>query len=68
MDNKELLKSMLTNLINDNKAEASLDLHNYMSAKMKDVSGIGAPAVASDDTTDEVRTYTAADFENLTSE
>ena len=37
---RENLKSMLTNLINDNREEASLDLHNYLSAKMKEIAGI----------------------------
>lgn len=48
MDNKEALKSMLNNLINDKPEEASLDLHNYLTVKMKDVAGIGAQAA--DDT------------------
>lgn len=40
MDNKDALKSMLNNLINDKQEEASLDLHNYLSAKMKSVAGL----------------------------
>jgi hypothetical protein len=40
MDKKEALKSMLYNLINDKTEEASLDLHNYLVSKMKDVSGL----------------------------
>jgi len=42
MDNREALKSMLNNLINDKQEEASLDLHNYLTTKMKDVAGLGA--------------------------
>jgi hypothetical protein len=41
MTNTDALKSMLNNLINDKPEEATLDLHNYLTAKMKDVAGIG---------------------------
>jgi hypothetical protein len=45
MDKREALKSMLTNLINDKPEEASLDLHSYMTDKMREVAGLGgAPA------------------------
>ena len=59
MDNRENLRSMLNNLINDKAEEASLDLHNYLTAKMKEVAGISTPSVntSNDDdesTTDEV--------------
>jgi hypothetical protein len=43
-DKREALKSMLNNLINDRQEEATLDLHSYMTAKMQEVSGLGAPA------------------------
>lgn len=47
MDKREALKSMLNNLINDKPEEASLDLHNYLTTKMRDVSGLAAtPDVA----------------------
>lgn len=42
MDKREALKSMLNNLINDKPEEASLDLHNYLTTKMRDVSGLAA--------------------------
>jgi len=42
MDKREALKSMLNNLINDKPEEATLDFHNYVTAKMKDVAGISA--------------------------
>lgn len=42
MDKTELLRSMVNNLINDKSEQASLDLHNYMTAKMKEVSGISS--------------------------
>ena len=41
---REALKNMLNNLINDKQEEATLDLHNYLSAKMKDVTGFATPA------------------------
>lgn len=45
MDKREALKSMLNNVINDNTDAASLDLHNYLAVKMREVSGIAqAPA------------------------
>jgi hypothetical protein len=43
MDKREMLKSMLNNLINDKSEEAQLDLHGYLTSKMKEVSGIAAP-------------------------
>ena len=42
---KEALKSMLTNLINDKDAEASLDFSNFVTAKMKDIAGLSAAQV-----------------------
>ena len=50
MDSRENLKSMLNNLINDKSEEASLDLHTYLTAKMRDVAGINT--AASDDPAD----------------
>jgi hypothetical protein len=44
MDKRELLKNVVNNIINDKSEQASLDLHNYMTLKMKEVSGIQAPA------------------------
>lgn len=42
-DKREMLKSMLNNLIHDKREEADMDLHNYLTAKMKSVSGISGP-------------------------
>lgn len=39
-DKREMLKSMLNNLIHDKREEADMDLHNYLTAKMKSVAGI----------------------------
>jgi hypothetical protein len=61
MDNKEALKSMLNNLINDKPEEASLDLHNYLTAKMKDVAGIGAQVADDTPPADSAATETATD-------
>ena len=51
MDNADTLKSMLNHLINDNTAEASMDFHKYVTAKMKQISGIptAEPVSAVDD-------------------
>lgn len=40
MDNRAALKSMLNNLINDRQEEAQLDLHSYLTNKMKSVAGL----------------------------
>lgn len=47
MDKREALRSMLNNLINDKQAEAELDLHSYLTDKMKEVSGL-APVMRRD--------------------
>lgn len=47
-DKKELLRSMLNNLINDRTEEASMDFHNYLTPKTREVSGIGGNAYADD--------------------
>jgi len=52
MDKRDALKNMLNNLINDKPEEASLDFHNYVTAKMKDVAGIAAPAEAAPEEVD----------------
>ena len=41
MDKRELLKSMLHNLINDKPEEAALDFHNYITPKTREVAGLG---------------------------
>ncbi len=40
MDKREALKSMLNNLINDKPEEATLDFHNYITAKSREVAGM----------------------------
>lgn len=40
MDRREQLKSMLYSMINDKPEQASLAMHNYLTAKMRQVSGI----------------------------
>lgn len=55
MDKKELLRSMLNNLINDRAEEASMDFHNYLTPKTREVSGIGGNAYANG--ADDIDTY-----------
>jgi hypothetical protein len=43
MDKRELLKSMLHNLINDKPEEAALDFHTYITPKTREVAGLGSP-------------------------
>jgi hypothetical protein len=45
-DKKEHLKSMLQNFIQDNQDAAQLDFHEYVSAKMGEVSGLKTSAQA----------------------
>lgn len=40
MAGTETLRSMLNNFINDNTEQAQLDLHDYLTQKMKDVAGL----------------------------
>ena len=41
-DKREMLKSMLNNFIHDRREEADMDFHNYLTDKMKSVSGISS--------------------------
>lgn len=54
MDNRDALKSMLNNLINDNGTGATADFHTYVTMKMRDVmatgGSTGTPAPATDET------------------
>jgi len=42
MDKREALKSMLQHFIDDNTEQATLDLHNYLTLKSREVLGLGA--------------------------
>lgn len=45
MNDKEELKSMITNMIDDKTTEAEVDFHNYLKGRMADVISAGnAPA------------------------
>ena len=46
MDKRDLLKSVLQNFINDKPDDAKADFHQYLTLKSKEITGIGAPAVA----------------------
>lgn len=47
MDSKEQLRSMLQDIINDREEQASVSMHDYLVAKMREVSNLGqAPASA----------------------
>jgi hypothetical protein len=41
-DNLEHLKSMLRDMIDNKEEQASVSLHNYLVAKTREVSGLGA--------------------------
>ena len=49
MDKRDALKSMLNNLINDKTEQAQLDLHAYLTAKMRDITGLSALSSVSDE-------------------
>lgn len=54
MDRKELLKSMLQDVINDRQEQASVTLHDYFVGKMRDVTGLGAAPQETETATDTV--------------
>jgi hypothetical protein len=57
-DKRELLRSMLNGLINDKPEEATMDLHNYLTSKMRDLAGLAPEA----DVEPEVTTAADADL------
>lgn len=55
MDKKEYLKSMLTNMVHDRDADATVDFHNYLQVKMREIvsPATAAPAAKVDESTEE---------------
>ena len=47
MDKRDMLRSVLNNMIDNNQEQASLDMHTYLTLKMKEVAGLAQPAVDS---------------------
>lgn len=47
MDKRDMLRSVLNNMIDNNQEQASLDMHAYLTQKMKEVAGLGQPQVDS---------------------
>lgn len=43
-EHKEVLKSMLQDIINDRQEQAAVTMHDYFVAKTREVTGLGAPA------------------------
>lgn len=43
MDKRDLLRNVLNSMIDNNQEQASLDMHNYLTIKMKEVAGIAQP-------------------------
>jgi len=72
MDKREMLKNMLNNFINDKPEEATLDLHNYLSTKMREISGLATsdfvPPTAAEMTDAEVAGEDATDFDQAAPE
>lgn len=50
MDHKDLLKSMLQDVINDNMSSAEMKMHDYFVAKTREVAGLAAPELELDET------------------
>ncbi len=44
MADKEKLRNMLDNLVNDKSEQAAVDFHDYLGDKMKDTLGVEPPA------------------------
>lgn len=42
MADKDKLRRMLDNLVNDNTEQAQVDFHDYLGDKMKDTLGLGS--------------------------
>jgi hypothetical protein len=53
MEHKELLKSMLHDVINDRQEQASVTLHDYFVSKMRDITGLGTATQKSEPVTDQ---------------
>lgn len=53
MADKEKLRNMLDNLINDKSEQAQVDFHDYLGDKMKDTLGVSPPEAAEADEADE---------------
>lgn len=55
MDKKEYLKSMLTNMVHERDAEATVDFHNYLQVKMREIvtPATAAPAAKVDESSTE---------------
>ncbi len=47
MDKRDMLRSVLNNMIDNNQEQASLDMHAYLTLKMKEVAGLTQPQVDS---------------------
>jgi hypothetical protein len=43
MDKRDLLRNVLNSMIDNNQEQASLDMHKYLTLKMKEVAGIAQP-------------------------
>lgn len=46
MSDKEQLRNMLDNIINDKAEDAQVNFHSYLQGKMQEVLGTAAPAEA----------------------
>ena len=56
MENKEMLKNMLQDLINDRPEQATVTIHDYIVTKTQELAGLGqaaSAAVVADEVTEE---------------
>lgn len=52
-DHKEVLKSMLQDIINDRQEQASVTMHDYFVAKTREVTGLASADVEEEPTLDD---------------
>lgn len=52
-DHKEVLKSMLQDIINDRQEQAAVTMHDYFVAKTREVTGLAAAPEVTEDPVDD---------------
>lgn len=66
MEQKEILKSVVNDLINDKSDNASVSLHNYLTGKMRDVAGLSTQQEITDTEVTDQDTDTEVDVDTDT--
>ena len=66
MDNREVLKTMLQDIINGKDEQAAVSMHDYFVAKTREVAGL-APVMSVEDAADDLPSF-EEDAEEVNSE